>query len=121
MESRDLIQRNTKLLMSLPSYVRYSEKMWSSHNPAVVFRAAQEYLDILYNEFMVRRMMVARLGEDHTQLLHLAHQILKTVLEATSVRGARGTNVGCVPWIVRIATLAPFPFSLTFPFCNKMR
>jgi hypothetical protein len=92
--------------MSLPSYVRYSEEMWSSNNPGVVFRAAQEYLDILYNEFMIRRMMVARLDEDHNELLHLAHRILKTVLEASSVRGARGANVGCVPWIVSIDTSA---------------
>jgi hypothetical protein len=64
------------------------------------FLAAQEHLDILYNEFMIRRMMVARLGDDHTELLHLAHKILGTVLESSQVRGARGGQTGCVPWIV---------------------
>ena len=55
---------------------------------------------MLYNEFMVRRMMVARLGDDHTELLHIAHKILSTVLAASQIRGARGQNIGCVPWIV---------------------
>jgi len=99
-DSSDLIRRNHELLNSLPAYIRYSEDMWMRKDPMDAFLAAQEHLDILYNEFMIRRTMVGRLGDNPTELVHLAHNILSTVLEASQIRGARGHNVGCVPWIV---------------------
>ena len=99
-QHRDVIRRSNELLASLPSYVQYSEDLWLRQDPVTAYLAAQEYLDMLYNEFMVRRMMVARLGDDHTELLRIAHKILSTVLAASQIRGARGQNAGCVPWIV---------------------
>ena len=95
-----MIRRSNDLLASLPSYIQYSEDIWLSQDPVAAYLAAQEYLDMLYNEFIVRRMMVARLGDDHTELLHIAHKILSTVLAASQIRGERGQTSGCVPWIV---------------------
>jgi hypothetical protein len=69
-------------------------------DPVSAFLASQEYLDILYNEWMIRRMRVARLGDDHTELLHISHKILVTVLEGSQIRGLRGSHGGCVPWVV---------------------
>lgn len=61
--------------------------------------SAQEHLDILYNEFMIRRMMVARLGEDRAELLNISNRILSIVLEASQFGGSRG-NIVLVPWLV---------------------
>ena len=97
---RDVIRRSHDLFNSLPTNIHYTPDIWMTRDLVSAFLAAQEYLDNLYNEFMIRRMMVARLGDDHTELLNIAHKILGTVLEASQVRVSRGNNVGCIPWIV---------------------
>ena len=106
-KAMDILSRNRLLLDSLPEYVRFRPGEWNP-NAVSSFFAAQEYLDILYNEFMIRRTMVRQLRYDPSELLNVAQQILAAVLEASTTRFARTSNAACVPWVAVLVSYLCF-------------
>ena len=123
-KATDIIARNQSLMEALPEYIRFRPGMWN-RDARVSFYSAQEYLDILYNEFMLRRAMVRQLRDDPSDLLNIAQKILSAVLEASTTRFARTTNAACVPWmavLVSASSLPTFvPWSTPRPFCADER
>lgn len=61
--------------------------------------AAQAFLDVLYNEFMLRRIVYRRLRENRSELLQLSHRMLATILEVSNIRGCHTSNADYIPWI----------------------
>jgi chromatin structure-remodeling complex subunit RSC3/30 len=97
-KAMDVITRNQQTLESLPEYIRFRPGEWV-RDAKDGFWAAQEYLDIIYNEFMLRRALVRHLRYDPNGLLDVAQRILSGVLEASSTRQSRTTNSACIPWM----------------------
>lgn len=97
--SRDLIRRNQELLDSLPAHMRYHSSMWETIESSNVFLTAHQYLDILYNEFMIRRLMCHLLQHDSSELLQLSHKIVSVVVEVSHIRGSHISNTS-FPWIM---------------------
>ena len=110
-KARDIITRNQELMESLPEYVRFRPGTWE-RKAVVRFFAAQEYLDILYNEFMIRRMMIRQFRHDPDDLLKVARQILEGVLEASTKRYT--TNDACVPWMAILVSTSGCRSSLPY-------
>ncbi|RMZ77785.1 hypothetical protein DV737_g4239, partial [Chaetothyriales sp. CBS 132003] len=83
-KAMDIMARNLSLWQSLPDHVHFnpSSKMGYEN---VAF-AAEEYLDILYNEFMLRWMLVRQLRYDPDELFDVAHRILSAMLEVCAVK-----------------------------------
>ena len=106
-----MIRRNQELYASLPSYAQYKPDMWEERDISESFFAALQYLDVLYNEFMLHRTLVRRLNIDNTELLLVTQKVMKIVLESVNVRSCH-VSWGCVPWIVSFHNLF---FSLSFP------
>ena len=96
----DIIARNQHLHTSLPMYMQHLPDMWMTREATPSFMAAQEYLDFLYNEFMLRRMLVRRQLENPTELMQVARKILNAVTEARNIRGSLTNNSACIAWIV---------------------
>lgn len=99
-KARDIIHRNQKLHASLPSYIQHLPDMWLTRSASPAFEVAQAYLDFLYNEFMLRRMLVRRQFEPPAELLVLAQKIVNAVTEARNIRGSLTANSACIAWIV---------------------
>ncbi len=74
--------------------------MWETIEPSNVYLAALEYLDVLYNEFMIRRHMCRRLQHDSLELLLLSHIIIAVVVEVSNIRGPLISNTSYIPWIM---------------------
>ncbi|KIX07364.1 uncharacterized protein Z518_02017 [Rhinocladiella mackenziei CBS 650.93] len=99
-KAMDIIRRNRELLSSFPERIRYNTDMWNHADPARAFMAAQAYLDVLYNEFMLRRTLYRRLGESRSELLKLSHRILSVILQVSNIRGCHTSNADYIPWIM---------------------
>lgn len=98
--AHDIIRRNQKLHASLPAYIQHQPDMWMTTEAGPSFLAALEYLDFLYNEFMLRRMLVRRQHESPSELFTVAQRILNAVTEARNIRGSLTANNACIAWIV---------------------
>jgi hypothetical protein len=98
-KAQELISASKKLYSSIPPALRHSPDALSPYSSERTFEIAREYLDNLYNEFMLERMLVRRLEENPTKLVVLSHQILTAVIEAKNMRAALPTAV-CLSWII---------------------
>ena len=98
-KAQSIICRSKELYASLPQWLQHSPKMWMSHNSKPQWQTVSQYLDNVYNEFMLRRMLVRRLHDDPTELVLLAHEILEAVIEARNIRSVL-QNGGGMPWII---------------------
>ena len=96
----DIIRRNQELLDSIPAHIRYHSSLWETIEPSNVFLAALQYLDVLYNEFMIRRLMCRLLQHDSSELLQLSHKIIGVVVEVSNIRGPLISNTSYIPWIM---------------------
>ncbi|RMZ89959.1 hypothetical protein DV736_g2799, partial [Chaetothyriales sp. CBS 134916] len=97
-KAMDIMARNQSLWRSLPDHIRFNpgSDMWDEH----VVLAAGEYLDTLYNEFMLRRMLARQLRYDPNELLNVAHRILSVMLEVWAIRSVKGqSHAYCVAWM----------------------
>lgn len=69
--------------------------------------AAQEYLGLLYNEFMVRRTLCRCLREGPDELLQLSQRILSIVVEVSNMRSSLTSTRRYVPWVTIFYGLPP--------------
>ena len=99
-KAEKIINQCKELYVSLPLSLDHSPEAWASHGPGVSFQAVWQYLDHIYNEFMLRRMLVRRLHDDPTDLVLVAHKILAAILESRDIRGALPTNAASVCWTI---------------------
>lgn len=93
------MRRNQALLASLPPQLRYEGGVDSATDPLLTFKAAQEYLGILHNDFMLQRTLCRHLGTSTAELIRLSHRILSVVLDVSNVRGQSPAMARYAPWI----------------------
>ena len=98
-KAQSLIRQSKELFASLPLSLQHRPDLWEMHDSSPRFQAVSAYLDNIYNEFLLRRMLVRRLNDDPTELILLAHDILVAVIEARNIRGAFQAGAG-MPWII---------------------
>ena len=74
--------------------------MWESLEPSNAYLAAQEYVDRLYNEFILRRLLCRVFLHDPSELLQVAYKIMTVVVEVSNIRGPLVANSSYIPWIM---------------------
>jgi len=80
-ESNGLIERAKKLYMSFPLPEQRPSKTWTDYGPLTFsYNARRQFLDCTYDEFLLRRLLVQRLGDDPLELLVVANEMLSTIL-----------------------------------------
>lgn len=96
----DCIRRNQETYNSLPQAIQLPPESWLLHDKKIGFPAARQFMDFLYNEFMLRRVLVRRYHDDPTELLQIAHKMLTAVIESRNIRGVRSVTTACMAWIL---------------------
>ncbi|KIV78944.1 hypothetical protein PV11_06543 [Exophiala sideris] len=81
-KAQSVIGKSKELYASYPRWFQHTPEMWDTYDSRPTFHAVLQYLDKVYNEFMLRRMLVRHLHDDPTELILLAHEILTAVLES---------------------------------------
>jgi hypothetical protein len=98
--SREIIARNQALLDSIPPQLRYNHDQSIANAPLQAFKAAQEYLGIIHNEFMVQRTLCRHMRNGTAELLRISQRMLSVVLDVSNVRSP-------LPGIGRYETFFP--------------
>ncbi|KAI1630030.1 hypothetical protein EDD37DRAFT_604894 [Exophiala viscosa] len=93
-KAQSVIRKSKEMYASFPPWLQFSSEMWDTHDSRPSYQAVKQYLDTIYNEFMLRRMLVRRLHDDPTELILLAHEILIAVLEVRNIRGVTQSGAG---------------------------
>jgi hypothetical protein len=95
----EIIKRNQQLLDSLPLQLRFNPDQREIKDTLQLFMAAQEYLCILHNQFMIQRHLCHRLGNDTAKLLGLSQRMLSVTLEVSSIRSSLPNLIRFAPWV----------------------
>jgi hypothetical protein len=97
--SREIIARNQALLDSIPPQLRYNHDQSIANAPLQAFKAAQEYLGIIHNEFMVQRTLCRHMRNGTAELLRISQRMLSVVLDVSNVRSPLPGIGRYVPWM----------------------
>ena len=85
-----------------PAHLRYDPSMWCSSKPSdECYSLMMIYLDHLYNDWLLERVIVQRLQRCSDELLRLSDKMLRDGLAAVTHGGGDiGTNSADLPWSV---------------------
>lgn len=100
------------MIDSLPERMRYKEDLWDHAVVEDAVARTSQYLEMMYNEFMLRRTMARRLMMQTDDLLRVARNILTVVLRAANSPRSSQFSAGCPSWFVRYT----FHISFTLPY-----
>lgn len=101
----DIARRNKAIWQQLPQHLQYRPEIWDDISHDECFYAAMQYLDIVYNDFLLQRTLVRRARARPQELLRISRLIIGTILDVINNRSRLHGNNQDIPWIVSIFSI----------------
>ena len=97
----DIARRNKEVFETLPSDIKYYPELWASD------RAKEDcvsitimYLDLMYNDFMLQRMLVRRIHARPDEVIRISRILITTLIDMISNHGRSSTLSHEEPWLI---------------------